>query len=205
MKIALYGLPCAGKTTLMDKLSGIKTVNGSECLKKLCNGSFADLYEEEKYAVRIKYTEYLCRLDDEIILSDGHYSFLDKVVFTEQDGAVYDVFIYLYCSAEILKKRYEASVKNKKYRDLSVTNIESWQQFEIENLRKECHSRNKDFYVIKSNEITANEFSDFICHIKDGYSSFGLAEMLTSEICKKYPEPCHIHLVDGDKTAIVED
>lgn len=205
MRIALYGLPCAGKTTLMEQLTGITTVNGSGTLKGLCNGNFSDLTEEEKAYVRIKYTEYICNLDDEIVLSDGHYAFLDKVVFTEQDGDVYDVFIYLYCNADVLKKRYEVSVKNEKYRDLSVTRIENWQQFEIENLRKECHNRNKDFYVVKSDEITSDEFSAFIHHINSGYSSFGLAKSLISGIIQKYPEVCHIHLVDGDKTAIVED
>lgn len=148
---------------------------------------------------------HLYSFDDEIIVSDGHYSFLDKVVFTEQDSDVYDVFIYLYCNAEILKKRYDISAKNEKYRDLSVARIESWQKFEIENLRKECHNRNKDFYVIKSDEITADELSAFIHHINNGYSSFELAKNLVSEIIQKYPEPCHIHLIDGDKTAIVED
>lgn len=41
--------------------------------------------------------------------------------------------------------------------------------------------------------------------INDGYSSFELAKNLVSEIIQKYPEPCHIHLVDGDKTVVVED
>lgn len=205
MRIALYGLPCAGKTTLMEQLKGIITVNGSKTLKSLCNGNFSDLAEEEKVAVRIKYTEYLCSLNYEIILSDGHYSFLDKVVFTEQDSNAYDVFIYLYCDACVLKNRYYMSVKNEKYRDLSVTRIENWQQFEIEGLRRECHTRNKDFYVMKCNETTPDELSAFIHHINNGYSSFKLAQKLVSEICQKYPEPCHIHIVDGDKTAIVED
>lgn len=205
MKIALYGLPCAGKTTLMEKFTGIKTANGSETLKGLCNGNFSDLTEEEKVFVRIKYTEYICNLDDEIVLSDGHYAFFDKVVFTEQDGDVYDAFIYLYCNSDVLQKRYETSVKNEKYRGLSVSYIESWQQFEIENLRKECHNRNKDFYVIKSDEITADELSFFIHHINSGYSSFELAKNLVSGIIQKYPESCHIHLVDGDKTVVVED
>lgn len=205
MRIALYGLPCAGKTTLMNNLSEIKTVNGSETLKVLCNGNFSDLTEEEKVSVRIKYTEYLRNLNDETILSDGHYSFLDKVVFTEQDGDIYDVFVYLHCNAEVLKTRYEHSAKNEKYKELSAIQIDKWQQFEIENIRTECHNRNKDFYVIKSDEITVNELSDFIHHINTGYSSFEVAKNLVSEIIQKYPEPCHIHLIDGDKTAIIED
>lgn len=205
MRIALYGLPCAGKSTLMEKFAGIKAVNGSELLKRLCNGNFSDLTEKEKVSVRIKYTEYLRNLDDEIVISDGHYSFLDNIVFTEQDSDVYDVFIYLYCNAEVLRARYENSIKNEKYKELSAMQIENWQQFEIESLRTECHNRNKDFYIIKSDEITVNELSDFIYYINNGYSSYKLAQNLVSEIIQKYPEPCHIHLIDGDKTVIIED
>lgn len=205
MKIALYGLPCAGKTTLMEKLSDIKTIIGSEELMKICDGRFSELSDAEKTAVRIKYTEFIRSLDDEIVLSDGHYSFLDKVVFTEEDGAVYDCFIYLYCNPEVLKKRYESSAKNERYKNLSSPRIESWQRFEIEQLRKECHKRNKDFYVIKSNEITVDDLSDFLHQIKDGYSSWGIAEKLVSEISILFPVPCHISIIDGDKTIIKED
>lgn len=46
--------------------------------------------------------EYINALNDEVIVSDGHYSFLETVAFTEADGDLYDIFIYLYCSPENL-------------------------------------------------------------------------------------------------------
>lgn len=73
MKIALYGMPCAGKSTLMDKITDAKVINGSQELRRICGGSFSELSEEEKHQVRIKYTEYINGLNDEVIVSDGHY------------------------------------------------------------------------------------------------------------------------------------
>ena len=75
MKIALYGMPCAGKSTLMDRITDAKVINGSQDLRRICGGSFSELSEEEKHQVRIKYTEYINALNDEVIVSDGHYSF----------------------------------------------------------------------------------------------------------------------------------
>lgn len=103
MKIALYGMPCAGKSTLMDRITDAKVINGSQELRRICGGSFSELSEEEKHQVRIKYTEYINGLNDEVIVSDGHYSFMETVAFTEADGELYDIFIYLYCSPENLK------------------------------------------------------------------------------------------------------
>lgn len=56
MKIALYGMPCAGKSTLMDRITDAKVTNGSQELRRICGGSFLELSEEEKHQVRIKYT-----------------------------------------------------------------------------------------------------------------------------------------------------
>ena len=56
MKIVLYGMPCAGKSTLMDRITDAKVINGSQELRRICGGSFLELSEEEKHQVRIKYT-----------------------------------------------------------------------------------------------------------------------------------------------------
>ena len=108
-----------------------------------------ELSEEEKHQVRIKYTEYINGLNDEVIVSDGHYSFMETVAFTEADGDLYDIFIYLYCSPENLKERYALSEKNAKFADESIESLRQWQEFEINNLREECHRRNKDFLRCK--------------------------------------------------------
>ena len=105
MRIALYGLPCAGKTTILSSLEDVRIVNGSAELNKMSNGSFKTLSEEQKNRLRIEYIKFLMSLTDELVISDGHYSFLDNVVFTEDDAKAYDVFIYLFCSAETLLSR----------------------------------------------------------------------------------------------------
>ena len=128
MKIVLYGMPCAGKSTLMNKITDAKVINGSKELRRICGGSFSELSEEEKCQVRVRYTEYINSLEDEWIVSDGHYSFMENVVFTEADGELYDVFIYLYCAPEVLKERYAASEKNATFVDESVEDIKQWQK-----------------------------------------------------------------------------
>ena len=49
MKIALYGMPCAGKSTLMDRITDAKVISGSQELRRICGGSFSELSEEEKH------------------------------------------------------------------------------------------------------------------------------------------------------------
>ena len=147
MKYALYGLPCAGKTTLLNGLT-IPVIHGSAELNKMSSGNFSVLSDTKKYEFRIKFAEKLKTRNDSFI-SDGHYSFPNGVVFTEADGELYDVFIYLYCEPEIIGDRLKSSSKNKRFEKLSVEQIRKWQNFELENLRFECHKRNKDFYVVR--------------------------------------------------------
>ena len=70
MRIALYGLPCAGKTTILSSLKNVRVVNGSQELNKMSGGTFKTLTEEEKNNYRIKYIEFLMSLTDDLILSD---------------------------------------------------------------------------------------------------------------------------------------
>lgn len=205
MRIALYGLPCAGKSTLLSELNNFCIVNGSEELNKMSNGNFETLSESEKNKLRKEYIKKLREYPDKLIISDGHYSFLDNVVFTEDDAQAYDVFIYMFCSAETLLKRYVNSEKNNKYANLTLEQIEKWQSFEIEHLRYECHKNNKDFYIVCNETITSTDFSTFINHIVNGYSSFNLAKVIATKIMNTYPIPCEICLVDGDKTIISQD
>ena len=146
MKYALYGLPCAGKTTLLSSLS-IPVIHGSSELNRMASGRFSDLPDVEKTKLRVKYADQLSERKDSFI-SDGHYAFLDEVVFTEADGNLYDVFIYLYCKPEQIAVRLQASPKNVRFSELSLERIRKWQEYEIDNLRSECHKHNKDFYVV---------------------------------------------------------
>ena len=201
MKYALYGLPCAGKTTVFEGLT-IPVVHGSTELNRMASGRFSDLPDTKKNALRIRYAEQLKSRTDSFI-SDGHYSFLDDVAFTNADGELYDVFIYLYCVPETISERLKSSDKNRRFAGLSVERIRKWQGFEIENLRAECHKRNKDFYVVK--DISADELQAFIDSIENGFSSFGLAKDIANQIMHFYPQPCDIYICDGDKTIIEQD
>ena len=201
MRFALYGLPCAGKTTIFEGLT-IPVVHGSTELNIMASGRFLDLPDTEKNALRIRYAEQLKTITGSFI-SDGHYSFLDDVAFTDADGELYDVYIYLYCEPEIISERLKSSDKNRRFAELSVERIRKWQSFEIENLRAECHKRNKDFYVVK--DISADELQAFIDSIENGFSSFGLAENIAIQIMHLYPQPCDIQICDGDKTVIEQD
>ena len=118
MRFALYGLPCAGKTTIFEGLT-IPVIHGSTELNKMASGRFSDLPDADKNALRIRYAEQLKARTDSFI-SDGHYSFLDDVAFTDADGELYDVFIYLYCEPEIISERLKSSDKNRRFAVLSV-------------------------------------------------------------------------------------
>ncbi len=205
MKIALYGLPCAGKSTLLSTLKNIRVVNGSTVLDKMSEGKFKTLSESEQERYRIKYIEYLRSLQDKVVISDGHYSFLENVVFTEQDALAYDVFIYLYCSPATLYSRYTSSEKNGKYSELTENRIQTWQTFEMECIREECHKNNKDFYVINGETITPENFYEFVEAIKNGYSSYMLAVNIVDTIKTIFPQAGDVHIVDGDKTLIMQD
>lgn len=206
MKFALYGMPCAGKTTLLNALDGkIHIINGSSWLNKSTDGNFSRFPEKQKIEWRIKYTEYLMGIVDEHIISDGHYAFEDTVVFTEADGDIYDVFMYLYCEPEKLLARLQASEKNQKFANLTADALSAWQNREIEELRLQCHKRDKDFYVIRSGKIKDTEFTEFIDAIISGFSSYHLAVDLVNQIRNWFPSPCELNIVDGDKTLINED
>ena len=177
-------------------------MHGSTELKKMASGRFEELTDAEKTDLRKRYAEQLMARTDTFI-SDGHYSFLDEVVFTDSDGKLYDVFLYLYTSPERIAERIKSSPKNDRFSKLSVERIRKWQNFEIESLREECHKRNKDFYVL--NDISPAELQRFIKKAENGFSSFGLARKISNEIMSAFPSACELHIADGDKTIILQD
>lgn len=202
MRIGLYGLPTVGKTYILDKISFLDVVSGSTMLREICP-EFDLKNDVEKNKIRMDLANILMSKDNFIV--DGHYAFGDKIVFTESDGKLYDVFIYLYLSPEKIRERMAASIRNKKY--LSY-NIEEWQKYEINCLREYCHMNDKDFYVLDN--PPQNEFDDissvieFIKGIVSGYSCVTFAERCANEILK-HSSSNIITLMDGDKTVTVED
>lgn len=201
MRIGLYGLPTAGKTYILDKINFLDVVSGSRLLHEMCP-DFDSKNDVQKNRIRMDLAELLMSRDT--FIADGHYAFGDKVVFTESDGKLYDVFIYLYISPEILRERMAASDRNSKY--LSY-NIEEWQNREINCLREYCHVNNKDFYVLDNHP--RNEFADtsdvieFIKKIASGYSCASFAERCANEILN-FSSTDIITLMDRDQTITVD-
>lgn len=202
MRIGFYGMPTAGKSYILERLDFIEVLSGSKMLREICPG-FDSKDEVEKEAVRRELADLLAAKDTFIM--DGHYAFGDKIVFTQNDGCLYDAFLYLYISPEVLKKRMEASDRNRKYLEFD---IEKWQKYEIDSLREYCHENNKDFYVIDNpTENVCNNVSEvveFIKAVMNGYSCVSLAQKCASEILSDC-ESDTLTLMDGDKTITIED
>lgn len=202
MRLGLYGLPAAGKTYILDRIKRIKVLHGSDMLFDI-NKDFYHMDEKCKKAVRKELANTLIKEDNFIM--DGHYSFGDNVVFTKEDGRLYDAFLYLYIEPEVLKLRMEKSSKNGKYLKFD---IKKWQNNEIEKLREYCHEHDKDFYVIDNQDLGYFDDIDtvlkFIYAVSDGFSCVNFAKEVANDILSM-SDFTDITLTDGDRTLIRED
>lgn len=202
MRIGLYGMPTAGKTFILEQIDFIEVVVGSKLLKEY-DPDFDTRDEAGREQDRKAVAQLM--MNKETFIMDGHYAFGDEIAFTEDDGKMYDVYLYLYVSPDILKERMAASSKNRKYLKFDVT---EWQNEEISGLRKYCHDNGKDFYVIDNPPY--NCFEDvsgvirFIRDIVDGYSCVSYARECADYIINNSKTDT-IVLLDGDKTLIIED
>lgn len=202
MRIGLYGMPSAGKTHLLNQVDFMPVFEGSTLLKQLCP-EFHSLSADGKSQIRSKLAKSLMAKGSFIM--DGHYAFGSETAFTKDDGLLYDMFLYLYISPDVLKQRMATSIKDSKY---LIYNIEKWQNDEITALRAYCHDNNKDFYVI--DDPVEGYYRDcsvvlsFIKAIQAGFSCFSFARECASSILEQSTNP-FITLLDGDKTFIVED
>lgn len=202
MRIGLYGLPTAGKTYILNMIRKLEVLSGSKMLLDICP-DFYNSSEKIRKQARESLAKRLASMDNFIM--DGHYSFGDNIVFTDHDGELYDVFMYLYVNPDILKKRMENSERNKKYLQY---NLEKWQRFELESLREYCHLHDKDFYIIDNPEegffSDVSQVLQFIDSLVAGFSCVQFAKTITDDILIKCQKES-VYLSDGDKTLINED
>ena len=150
MRIGLYGMPTSGKTHILDQIDFIDVLVGSRLLREYAP-DFDARDEAGREQARKAVAELM--LEKETFIMDGHYAFGDEIAFTEEEGKMYDVYLYLYISPEILQSRMMGSAKNQKYLKY---NLKQWQDTEITGLRAYCHQNNKDFYVLDNPPI--NEY-----------------------------------------------
>lgn len=207
MRIGLYGMPCSGKSYFLNKLkeltwNRLSVFSGSELLFEK-KPEFRSLNQKEKEKIRKNLAKQLRKTDDFIM--DGHHSFGEEVVFTEEDGDLYDIFCYLYVDSALLNTRMLISEKNKNY--LSY-DLETWQNYEISSLRTFCHENNKDFFVLdfpseKENSDLSTPLS-FIKTLEEGYSCVNFAKEQV-KILLSHGIPKEVTLSDGDKTLTFVD
>lgn len=175
MKIALYGISRCGKDYLITKIvellaTHIKHFKGSETLRRLAkekfNSAFVDLLPEQQLKLREALIDILLLEEREYsnIIVDGHYAFPNNIggfdiVFTNADKNLYDVFVYVNKSPHLIRSNSEHSdrVQWKEYLTDEL-NIEKWQHFEMEQLKRECDSAGKPFIVVDDDTSTTIEF-----------------------------------------------
>lgn len=201
MRVGLYGMPAAGKTYILEKISFMEAYAGSRLLRQL-----DPCFDTRDGAGRERSRKALAAsLMGKEFIMDGHYSFGDETAFTEDDGRLYDVILYLYLAPDELRRRMGASGKNRKYLEYDTAR---WQAREIAGLREYCHRNNKDFYVLDNPpENSASDVQaslDFIQEIKDGYSCMEFAKKCAEDILEKSSSGT-VTLFDGDRTLITED
>ena len=202
MRIGLYGMPTSGKTHILNKLDFIDVIVGSRLLREYDpNFDFRDeagREQDRKAVARLM-------MSKDTFIMDGHYAFGDEIAFTEDEGNMYDVFMYLYISPDVLRDRMHRSSKNNKYLNYD---LEKWQKNEIESLREYCHQHNKDFYVLDNPpENVFYDVDDVIHFIRDvvnGYSCVSFARKCANDILSKCNSD-NVRLFDGDKTLTIED
>lgn len=202
MRIGLYGMPSAGKTYMLRQIDFLDVLDGSKLLKEYAPDF--DIGDENSRKEARKSLAKICMQKDQFIM-DGHYAFGDEIAFTNEDGKMYDHYLYLYIDPMEIKKRMGASTKNRKY---LKHDIAAWQKQEIEGLRNYCHKHNKDFYVIDNpiNNVYANtkEVMQFLKDIVAGYSNVKFAREIANYILYDSSSDV-ITLIDGDRTYICED
>ena len=202
MRIGLYGMPTSGKSYILDKIDFFEVVNGSRLLREY-DPDFDIRDETEREQDRKAIAQLM--MAKESFIMDGHYAFGDEIAFTENDGKMYDVFLYLYISPDILEERMATSDRNRKYLKYDIA---KWQSKEINELRKYCQENEKDFYVLDN--PPDNCFDDisyileFIRRIVNGFSCVSYARECSDHIIRKSKSDT-IVLLDGDKTLTIED
>lgn len=202
MRIGLFGLPTAGKTYILDRIDFLTVLAGGKLLRQI-DPDFDKRDEFGREAARKAAANYVLSSDNFIM--DGHYAFGDEIAFTEEEGRMYETYLYLYIKPEILEHRLSLSERNKKWLKFD---IKVWQDLEISKLREYCHANNKDFYVIDNPPTFESEdisnVIEFIRDITKGYSCYSFAEKCAKQIIETTTKDS-ITLFDGDKTLIIED
>lgn len=210
MNIGLYGLPTSGKNTLIEKIIDSKLLHlpGSGTLKKLSQSllskDFDKTIEAEKIFLRKEFIKYANQLNYTNIVVDGHYSFMDNIVYIQEDEEFYDVICYLDTAVNVVMERIRHSEKNRKFSKLSYDDMNWWRNLEIENLKKHLFMADKEFIILDNHE---NDLIDFFTLVKNNnfVKSYEIAKKICDNILLQCGNKDIIILTDCDKTLAKED
>ncbi len=118
MKMLIYGLPCAGKSTLISKIDFASHIDGSA----------GDIAIEKHFSFP----------------SEEGYS----ITSSDNVSDSYDAVAYLDTAPDIILERMKQSEDYNRYSDLTEEDLVSWRDYEVTNLRSECFSKGKEFIIL---------------------------------------------------------
>ena len=208
MKFVLYGLPCAGKDYLLERMPFIEHIKGSEWLNAQCGGKFREMPEDKQNALRIKFIEYVKEMDFRNIIVDGHYAFPEgdgfRKAFTESDGDCYDVFVYLDTPVETIFNRIQDSEKNTIYSKLTQSDLQVWRDYEVDALFHEALVRGKEFILL---DYDLDNIITFMSGMADGTirTAPQVSRANADRVIEATGGKRRIILSDGDKTLTITD
>ena len=215
MKIAIYGISCAGKDTfileVIKRFPDFTHIKGSTRLNEISQKSYGCTFRKIDFQKQKKVREqfiFELKKSDNIIV-DGHYCFPEnesyRIAFTKSDSELYDIFIYLRALPAVVKERISLSEKNACYTSLSEKDIENWQLKEISEMRDVCFKKEKEFIILD------DDFEEDLAFLSEYFKTYPkmnairTAERIVEKICKSNPDNRKIALFDCDRTIIEED
>lgn len=219
MKIAIYGVSRSGKDYLIKNIISSEIegyhLEGSSTLKKLslnklgCN--FDETTKEQREFLRKEFVKLINDKEVEYgnVFVDGHFSFINddnyRVVFTEEDKAAYDLFVYLDTPSKMIVEFSRKSTGSKNNMKITTEEVRRWKEFEKQNLYTICDDLNKELIILDEDTTSCVEF--FKEYIRTDNLIYAKSPTRTAEILLEdiKIDKQKILLLDCDKTISEND